>query len=1391
MAGYTRQSIADIINGADITAPPVNAEFNQITAAFNGATGHSHDGSTGNAPKIDLATSVSGYLPAVHGGIGGKNNFAATTNPLATDDAGDGYAPGSMWENTTTGRVFICVGNTSNAAVWRELVQVQTANKIIPEATNTVDLGEPSTRFQDLWLSGGLSAFGNGSLGGTLTVTGATALSSTLAVTGTSTFTGTVTSNAINATTVAASGGFTGTLTGNVTGDLTGNVTGNVTGDLTGDVTGDITSSGTSTFNNLDATGTTTITSGDINSGAMDGTTIGASTPAAGTFTNLTANTSLTAATADINGGTVDNATIGATTPSTGAFTTISTSGQATLASADINGGSIDGATIGATSHTSGKFSTLQSTGNATLATADINGGTIDGASIGSTTASSGAFTTVSATGGITGDLTGDVTGNVTGNVTGAITGNVTGDLTGNVTSAGTSTFNNVTIDGTLNMNAGTTATITNLTSPTNTNDAATKGYVDTSLANLVDSAPGTLDTLNELAAALNDDPNFSTTITNSIATKLPLAGGTMTGAIAMGTSKITGMGDPTAAQDAATKAYVDQQDGLQVTKSGDSMSGNLAMGSNNITGLATPTANDHATNKSYVDGILGSATAAAASASAAATSESNAATSETNAANSATAAAGSATSAAASYDSFDDRYLGAKATAPTVDNDGDALILGALYFNNTTNIMYVYGSGGWQAAGSSVNGTSDRNTYTATAGQTVFAATYDTGYVDVYLNGVKLVAGTDFTATNGTSITLTTGAAVNDVVDIVAYGTFVLADHYTEAQSDARYVQVAGDTMTGNLSFGDNDKAIFGAGSDLEIYHDSGNSRIWDKGTGNLIISATNLQVNNGENNETMFTANSGGAVSLNYAGSSAKLATTSTGIEIKNSSDPVVKIQRGTGSYSEISSDSNGTLYLRADEGNTTSSSNIRFEVDNTEHLRLDEYGQLILQSNPSTLFLGGTSTGSLVKGTSTGNYLIFGTSGSEVARFVGSKFGIGVTSPSKEVSIKASGNQVGISIENTKTTNDDNYVIASVDASSGAHLGSSGDELQIINTHDGSPDVTGFAMLANDDVVLAPSSGNVGIGTDSPSEKLHVDGEVRIKGQLGTNLYVRDEPRQLSPNKGSSIGLKMQVSDRNGNASWASVYARGSDGFQQGSSLYFTTDYTTGSEPDFSSGNIPSNVRMVIDRSGNMLLGTTNPIAANAKINIQIADQGMAIKALNNGNWAAGFYNSSGSNVGQIIINASSTSYNTSSDYRLKTDAQPMTGASARVQALNPVNFAWIADGTRVDGFLAHEAQEVVPEAVTGTKDAMRDEEYEVTPAVYEDVVIPAVLDDEGNELEAERTEQQLVTEAVMGTRSVPDYQGIDQSKLVPLLTAALQEALTKIDAMETRLAALEAE
>jgi hypothetical protein len=120
-------------------------------------------------------------------------------------------------------------------------------------------------------------------------------------------------------------------------------------------------------------------------------------------------------------------------------------------------------------------------------------------------------------------------------------------------------------------------------------------------------------------------------------------------------------------------------------------------------------------------------------------------------------------------------------------------------------------------------------------------------------------------------------------------------------------------------------------------------------------------------------------------------------------------------------------------------------------------------------------------------------------------------------------------------------------------------------------------------------------------------------------------------------------------------------------------------------------------------------------------------------------------SASQVGTITCGVSSTAYNTSSDYRLKENVEPITGAAARILQLKPSRFNFIVDpDNTVDGFIAHEAQAVVPECVTGTKDAE---------------------DDDGN----------------------PVYQGIDQSKLVPLLTAALQEAIAKIETLEARLTA----
>jgi hypothetical protein len=137
-----------------------------------------------------------------------------------------------------------------------------------------------------------------------------------------------------------------------------------------------------------------------------------------------------------------------------------------------------------------------------------------------------------------------------------------------------------------------------------------------------------------------------------------------------------------------------------------------------------------------------------------------------------------------AAVNAFANIYLGPNATAPTLDPDGSALDVGDLYFDTTSQTMKVYSSSGWTNAGSSVNGTAARFEYTATASQTTFTGAdsnsavlaYDAGFIDVYLNGVKL-AGADYTATSGTSIVLAAGAAVNDILMIVAYGTFQLAN--------------------------------------------------------------------------------------------------------------------------------------------------------------------------------------------------------------------------------------------------------------------------------------------------------------------------------------------------------------------------------------------------------------------------------------------------------------------------------------------------------------------------------------------------------------------------------------------------------------------------------------
>ena len=154
---------------------------------------------------------------------------------------------------------------------------------------------------------------------------------------------------------------------------------------------------------------------------------------------------------------------------------------------------------------------------------------------------------------------------------------------------------------------------------------------------------------------------------------------------------------------------------------------------------------------------------------------------------------------------SFAERYRVAS-SAPTTSLD-----VGDLYFDTTANELKVYKSSGWAAAGSTVNGTSARFKYTASAGQTTFTGAddngntlaYDASFIDVYLNGVKLINGTEVTVTSGTSVVLAAGATQNDILDLVAFGTFnvasIAASNITSGTlNDARLpTTIAGKTLT------------------------------------------------------------------------------------------------------------------------------------------------------------------------------------------------------------------------------------------------------------------------------------------------------------------------------------------------------------------------------------------------------------------------------------------------------------------------------------------------------------------------------------------------------------------------------------------------------------------
>ena len=357
----------------------------------------------------------------------------------------------------------------------------------------------------------------------------------------------TLTNKTLTSPTITGTGAIAGTFTGNITGNVTGNVSG---------------SSGSATGNAATATALATARTFQL-TGDVE---------ASGVTFDGTGNVSLTTV---IGTGAIVNADVNSSAQI--AYSKLALTNG--IVNADINASAaIDKTKISGTAITAGDTGTVTSTmiADGAIVNADINASAaIDWTKIAPSS-------TVSAT--ELGYLDG---------VTSAIQTQIDSKL---ATSTAASTYAPLASPALTGIPTAPTAAAN-----TNTTQVATTAYVQTEIADLIAAAPGALDTLNELAASLGNDANFSTTVTNSLATKLPLAGGTMSGAIAMGTNKITGLGTPTSSTDAATKAYAD----TMLPLAGGTMSGAIAMGNSKITGLADATNLTDAVNLNTINNLV------------------------------------------------------------------------------------------------------------------------------------------------------------------------------------------------------------------------------------------------------------------------------------------------------------------------------------------------------------------------------------------------------------------------------------------------------------------------------------------------------------------------------------------------------------------------------------------------------------------------------------------------------------------------------------------------------------------------------------------------------------------------------------------------------------------
>jgi hypothetical protein len=666
-------------------------------------------------------------------------------------------------------------------------------------------------------------------------------------------------------------------------------------------------------------------------------------------------------------------------------------------------------------------------------------------------------------------------------------------------------------------------------------------------------------------------------------------------------------------------------------------------------------------------------------------------------------------------------------ATAPNVSpasggTAGNSLGEQWLDTSGGTYVFKIWDGAAWRSeAGEFVNSTGDTMTGSLTMGPSanlIFEGSTDDGF-ETTLTVVDPTADRTITLPNVSGTVVTTGDSGTVTSTMIADGTIVNADVNASAaiagtkispdfgsqtiqttgvfshavgSAGAPTITFTGDTNTGIYSPGADQLAISTGGSGRLFVDASGNVgvgtaspafplQIGATGAGGIAIDATNSAIHG--------TFGSGGNVTLR-----AQAAASSGGGDIFLGGST-----RGDANVNSIVFSTANTVRAKIDSSGyfTVSSNRINgFEFNDTSAAIYHSFGsggglalraQTTATAGGGEIFLGGSS-----RGDGNVNAIVFSNANTERAR------------------IDSSGRLlVGTSSARSNFYNSSSY----------------SPRLQLESANDG----------ASSSIALISVSGG---GFDEPNLVF-----AKSRGSaIGNNTIVAS---------GDDIGnISFQASDGSEFVVAANILAEvdGTPGANDmPGRLVFSTTADGASSPT---------ERMRIGANGAVAIGSTNT-ATGALVFIDTAN-GLRING-----WGAGIgvgcvmetsvstastaigFTYSGTDVGSISTTSTSTSFNTSSDYRLKENVTAVTDGIARLQQLKPSRFNFIADPAKtVDGFIAHEVQVVVPEAITGEKDA---------------------VDDEGK----------------------PIYQGIDQSKLVPLLTAALQESVAKIESLEARLTA----